>query len=447
MPRPTTKTVNFRMTASIRQVQLLFVVLISSSFTAVHCQQAFNKKVSISNGVQALEVTPLSSITNGLLIQPINVSTQKGINASFYLNDTSSSWRFYTNGSQRFSILGNGQLNTSGPLLINNATYDPKFSLRVKGYARFDTGIHVRAASDNESFISLNRNVRSFLNDPDDGISSYTTTPIEWSDGGNIPVFRIRHPNNTSNMPYSISAQKDFMILPYQYGMAIEYNGVVECWVGEWSIHKGLNYSDPEGNGTGWGGVLWVGDDLDMGGVRSTARNNLPMGGSLNYGELSVEKFSGESHGDFRFRLPSASDHFEFVYGRRGDSAAIFKVKKEGIVAPVIGNADLLIHPEVAQIAFDSTDKQFIYYNGLKWAPLNGLYKGSSTQSATIYATTYSIPHGIGKIPSYYNVNATSLAAAGFRYITADDTNIYIHYATPPNTGSNNLSWTWMAQE
>lgn len=414
----------------------------------VNGQQAFNRKVAISNGVQSLELVPLSSITNGLLIQPINVSTQKGVTTSFYLSDTAASWKFYTNSTNRLSILGNGNiLTTNGTLLINNAASDGHSVMRVKGNARFDTSVMVRASSDIESFITIDRNVKSFLNDADDGYSAFTTTPTGWSGGNNIPVFRIRHPYNTSNMPYTISAQKDFLILPYQYGMAIEYNGVVECWVGQWSIHKGLNYDDAEGNGNGWGGVLWVGDDLDVGGVRSTARNNAFMGGNLAYGELSVEKFTGDPLGDMHFRLPSTQNHFNFIYGRRGSTEVLAAIKKEGLVIPKVGNSDLLIQPEKAQLAFDSSENKIIYYDGLKWKPLSGFYKGTSTQSATVYATTYSIEHRLGVTPSFFNVIATSAAAGGFRYVSADDTYIYIHYSVAPPSGTNNLSWNWMAQE
>ncbi|MBC7383678.1 MAG: hypothetical protein H7296_11920 [Bacteroidia bacterium] len=61
--------------------------------------------------------------------------------------------------------------------------------------------------------------------------------------------------------------------------------------MGEWRIHRGNAYQDVEGRGNGWGAVSWVGDDLDEGGLRMTARNNPEAG--INYGEVSVEKFSG----------------------------------------------------------------------------------------------------------------------------------------------------------
>jgi hypothetical protein len=64
--------------------------------------------------------------------------------------------------------------------------------------------------------------------------------------------------------------------------------------------------------------VGWVvGDDNDVGGVRATARNNLSQGGNLQYGELSVERFDTSPLGDFRFRLPSTNNEFQFVYGGR----------------------------------------------------------------------------------------------------------------------------------
>jgi hypothetical protein len=221
--------------------------------------------------------------------------------------------------------------------------------------------------------------------------------------------------------------------------------------VGEWSIHKGLYYYDIEGKGNGWGGVLWVGDDVDGGGIRATARNNKTLGGDVAYGELSVEKFGlGDvPNGDFRFRLPSTQNQFHFVYGERGSTNIVAKLNNEGIVIPKVSSVSSVSAPEKAQIAFDSTDNQFKGFDGTNWEVLSGnnLITGSFTASSNGADYTYSIPHGLGVKPAYFNVIATSAAAANFNYVSADAVNIYVNYYLPPSAGTDNLSWNWQAKK
>jgi hypothetical protein len=403
-----------------------------------------NPKISIGNSFNSLNIYPNNRFNNGIVFEPVTRTQVSNIPVAFYLRDTSS-WSFYTNTERRLLINGNGQILTNGNLLINTDKLDGISSLRVNGNGRFDSGLFVKGHSDTISFISMHRNVKSAAFDPDDGFAPYTTTPTAWAFQKNIPVLRIRHPNNISGLnDINTSIQRDFMILPYQYGMAIEFNGVVECWVGEWSIHKGLHYNDAEGNGNGWGGVFWVGDDLDGGGLRGTARNNIPLGGNLNYGELSVEKFDGLPNGDLRFRLPSISNNFQFVYGKRGSENIIASISEKGLVLPVVNDISNVTSPSKSQMVFDSSDNNLKYFNGIQWKTINDLKTGSYTLSSTGTSNTYKIPHGLNTIPTYYNVIPTSIAAANIGYITADNNFIYINYSTLPVAGFNNLSWNFM---
>jgi hypothetical protein len=414
-----------------------------------------DQKVIISSGSNSLEFTPMSSFNNGVLIQPIK-NANTGIPVAFLQNDTAS-WSFYTNNQLRLLLDGSGNIRASGNLLINGALPDNKSMIRVNGNARVDSAFYIQAESDTNTFISFHRNTINFNQTTDDGFSPYTTTPTNWAlNQSNIPVLRIRHPLNASNKLWNNkSIERDFMILPYQYGMAIEYNGVVECWVGEWSIHKGLAYYDIEGKGNGWGGVLWVGDDVDRGGVRATARNNTEFGGNVAYGEISVEKFNGTPNGDFRFRLPSTDNQFQFLYGERGGTNIVAKLTDKGFFLPVVAAETLIPTPEKGQIYFDSTAANFKGYTGTQWVTLSGnttvvninnFVTGSVTQTSSIVDSVYKFPHGLGAVPSYYNVIATSKDAANISYVTADDTYIYVYYATPPPDGDNNLSWNWQAK-
>ena len=95
---------------------------------AVNSAASIDSKVIISSDDNELQFSALSSFNNGVLIQPVDKSTNKGIATAFYLNDTSS-WSFYTDARKRLSINGNGEIHATGPLLINGAVSDGVFAL------------------------------------------------------------------------------------------------------------------------------------------------------------------------------------------------------------------------------------------------------------------------------------------------------------------------------
>ncbi|MFT3682437.1 MAG: hypothetical protein QM791_19435 [Ferruginibacter sp.] len=420
-----------------------------TSGNETHGEDSVDTKIIFSSGGNNLEFVPLSSFNNGLLIQPVNRQTSNAVPVSFY-SGSEGSWSFYTNAAKRLSVDPDGYIRTlNSTLLINGATPDESYAMKVHGNAGFDSSIYLGEVSDSTSFISMNMGFKSTFEGEDDKRSAYTSTPTTWAAGKKLPVFRLRHPTNVAlGRSNNTSTAKDFMILPYQYGMAIEYNGVVECWVGEWSIHRGDFYNDAEGQGNGWGGILWVGDDQDGGGIRATARNNLFRGGNVNYGELSVEKFFGTPNGDFRFRLPSTDNQFHFVYGGRGSTNIVAKVSDKGFVIPKNSPVSVL-NPEKGQVYFDSTASEFKGYNGSEWVNLtNTLVTGSDALSSDGISTFYQIPHSLeGSIPSYFNVIATSADAGRISYVTADENYLKIYYASAPPAGVNNLSWNWQIKK
>ncbi len=428
-------------------LSLLFIALSGFGQSPLRNAATPGSKVSFGNDQRHINFFPNSNLNNNYMIQPVGNNDSSGVSTSFYLSD-SSSWSFYTNDSLRLKIAGNGNIQLGKGLVLNDSITDKKNILRVNGTARFDSSLLVQNRSDSTSFISIENRVKRYRLDPNDNYSAFTNINTSWTNGKPLPAFRVRHPKNVSNLEGGyLSTKRDFLILPYEFGMAIEYTGVVECWVGEWSIHKGVNYVDVEGNGNGWGGVLWVGDDQDLGGVRATARDNRHRGGNINYGELSVEKFSGASHGDFRFRLPSKEDQFEFVYGKRGSDTTSAKIKRFGIVPPVVRSLDSIGTPEAGQVLFNLPDSNMQYFNGRKWIPLTEKRKGSTTESSNGNYSTYKIVHTLGTTPAYFMAQATSQDAANINYITADNQYIYIHYVNPPPSGRSNLSWVWTAEK
>ncbi|GAA3403738.1 glycosyl hydrolase family 28-related protein [Paenibacillus hodogayensis] len=75
-----------------------------------------------------------------------------------------------------------------------------------------------------------------------------------------------------------------------------------------------------------------------------------------------------------------------------------------------------------------------------------GIRKGTSTQSANASAVQFLVPHGLGSVPSYYNLLPASADASGIQYVEADSTNLIIHYSLAPSAGSSNMIWKWEAR-
>ena len=144
--------------------------------------------------------------------------------------------------------------------------------------------------------------------------------------------------------------------------------------------------------------------------------------------------------------MPSQSNTFNFVYGRRGTTYTISKVRPDGLVLPRIVNPNNITNPERAQVAFDSLESKLKYYTGNKWVTVDGSIKGKNIQSANGTTFVFRISHGFNAIPEYFNVIATSAAAANISFVTADNQFLYINYTVAPPSGTNNLSWNWMVQ-
>jgi len=170
------------------------------------------------------------------------------------------------------------------------------------------------------------------------------------------------------------------------------------------------------------------------------------LGGNVAYGELSVEKFGGTPNGDFHFRLPSTENQFNFIYGERGSENTIAKLSNQGLILPKVPSSSTVLIPEKAQILFDNTENKFKGFDGNDWIGLSEkpILTGSYSASGDSNKTTFIIPHGITNLPSYFNAVPISEEAANIKFITADNSNIYIHYTLAPNIGNNNLSWNWI---
>jgi parallel beta-helix repeat protein len=71
---------------------------------------------------------------------------------------------------------------------------------------------------------------------------------------------------------------------------------------------------------------------------------------------------------------------------------------------------------------------------------------GTATFSGDGSTTTFTIAHGLAGTPKMAIVTAGSNDAKGNFYVTYDNTNIYVTYATAPPSGTNNVVLRWYAE-
>jgi hypothetical protein len=110
-----------------------------------------------------------------------------------------------------------------------------------------------------------------------------------------------------------VNGFKDLLIAPYNYGVTIEYPGVVEVWSGHFSVHT--NWHCPI-TVCGIGANFWVGDETDTGGLWANAVDG--GGGSSSFVQLAADRFSHTSHGSLNFVVRNATDAFKFDVGPFG---------------------------------------------------------------------------------------------------------------------------------
>jgi hypothetical protein len=131
--------------------------------------------------------------------------------------------------------------------------------------------------------------------------------------------------------PPSSTPNKNFMIVPYTAGMAMEYPGLLETWTEEFSVHNNQQRCAIDGL-CDTGAHLWVGDVHDHGGILATAydvasSDNTTIDRSQSFVSITAQTFQGGSHGDMLFALRDSQDNFRFQFGPRffADGPATYK--------------------------------------------------------------------------------------------------------------------------
>jgi len=160
--------------------------------------------------------------------------------------------------------------------------------------------------------VVIGRDTRSFAGD--------TLTPRKAS-------ICVRHPSDPRDgTGHTLGGPVDFSIVPYNAGMAIDFKGIVECWVEDWSIHN----NNKGGGAIGEPAILWVGDNLDLGGVRMSGVCNSDL--SVMYSEICSETFAKGTHGPLHLIVRSVTDAFHFNVGAVGSEATKVSIHGSGKV-------------------------------------------------------------------------------------------------------------------
>jgi len=326
----------------------------------------FSQSTIITPGNTQPNITA-SSTTNGIVLPRMTTTQKNAIStliAGMMVYDLDSNCVSVFNGNLWSCFKSNGSSNNGSvqiPLFTQSQINS--FSPQI-GTLAYNTTTEALYSSDGNK---MNPVGIEYL----DGNEIQTSVSTAWANGNKIPIFRLRHLNNTSGVPNSTSIAKDFKIFPYEAGMAVEYNGVLENWVGQFSIQRGYNYFDQGDGGNGWGGILWVGNDNDTGGVRITARNNIFYGGNLKFTEISSEQYNQNSAGNLRLRLVDDTDRIDFVFGKRGSNNVVSSIGQTGIKFPSINNVSSIASPMRGLTVFDDADSTMKVFTGAVWGDLN----------------------------------------------------------------------------
>jgi hypothetical protein len=149
--------------------------------------------------------------------------------------------------------------------------------------------------------------------DGSDGRASFagTTTPEPYE------AIRLSHPvDPRGNAPNHLpGAPVDLHIVPYNAGMAIEFKGIIEAWVEDFSIHN-----NNRGGGTSADGArFWVGNNRDSGALFMTAHTEPDEDPRRRWVRLASRSFNGdEGNGPMQFVVVDPLDHFSFGHGDTG---------------------------------------------------------------------------------------------------------------------------------
>ncbi len=198
----------------------------------------------------------------------------------------------------------------------------------------------------------------------------------------------------------------DFLIVPYNYGIAVEYPGVVEFWNQEFSVHN--NPTMPF-----QGAYFWVGDEIDSGGLFVTAMNN--GGGTNSWVELAADRFTHTSHGSLNFTVRNPTDAFRFDVGPFGSEVMAGQISGTGTVSSL----DLFSGTAQATVRASAGSPGGVAIGATSNTPLSLFANGGSGQVTLFPSGNFSIGNSSDLAPlavgsqGQFQVSAAGAATIG----------------------------------
>jgi hypothetical protein len=210
---------------------------------------------------------------------------------------------------------------------------------------------------------------------------------------------------------------RDFLITPYNFGIALEYPGWLEAWNQNFSVHSnhqscGLPYNQSiypaassvaylDDASCGAAGHLWVGDVDDAGGLFVSAYDggltggNSPINRANSFVLLASDTFSGPhgSHGDMLFAVRDYLDNFRFQFGPSGPNQA----------------DDPNTYKSFTRVRFDSTGKG--YFDG-------GVQTGGADFAESVAVTGDRQKYEVGDVLTIDTSSDRRLSLSAERYST-----------------------------
>ncbi len=391
---------------------------------------------TVATGTAPLQVTSTTLVPN------LNAGFLGGKAASAFAL-TSGSPGYIQNGSTRqtganFNIDGNGTLGGSlAANSVNTASMVVAGPISISGIGHgltFPDGTTQQTASP----VTLGSNTFTGAQKAPTLLSD-TATIIGSTPGTNGQVAIM--PDNLDtvhqywqqagqNMHFRLSSAqpgpggtKDFIIAPYTYGMAIEYAGVLEAWVDDFSVHTNHRFqpiSTPA--------RFWVGDEGDTGGLFVTAFHN---GGTNSYTVLASDRFTHTSHGPLVFQVRDPADTYKFQWGPYNSEVTRASFSNTATAT----NLNLMYGSVQGTVTADSNNNGAINMGSVSATPVN-LFVGN-TPKLTLF------PDGNVSIGNVQDSARLSVGSTGlFRVGDAGD----VTAASLTLTGSLTLAGSFIAK-
>ena len=137
--------------------------------------------------------------------------------------------------------------------------------------------------------------------------------------------------------PPSTTPSKSYLIAPYSWGMQVEYPGILETWVEDFSIHQEHKRCDEitiylDSDSCNASAHLWVGDVDDYGGLFAAsydalAGNQTSIDPTQSFVLLASDTFNHTSHGDMLLAVRNPQDNVRFQFGFSGAGGGTIRLR------------------------------------------------------------------------------------------------------------------------